>query len=316
VNTVRTAVVGLGGWGPNLARNVESCPATELAVLCEQDPARLASVAARYPGAQKTTALEEVLADPTIEAVVLATPAGLHEEHAHAALDAGKHVLVEKPLALSVAGGRALADHAARAGRILMAGHTFLYNGAVLAAREQIVSGALGRVYCVMAERLSLGKVREDVNAMWNLAPHDFSILNHWFGGVPVRVRATGGRFLPGSTVEDVTMATLEYPGGALAYVHSSWLNPLKVRRMTVIGERRMLVYDDTSEDRPVVVHDQGVDSEAFDDPSGSFARFKRALRRGSEEVVAVDPAEPLGEEIAHFALCIRKGRVPAVAGE
>jgi predicted dehydrogenase len=128
---------------------------------------------------------------------------------------------------------------------------------------------------------------------------------------VPVRVRATGGRFLPGSTVEDVTMATLEYPGGALAYVHSSWLNPLKVRRMTVIGERRMLVYDDTSEDRPVVVHDQGVDSEAFDDPSGSFARFKRALRRGSEEVVAVDPAEPLGEEIAHFALCIRKGREP-----
>ncbi|MEQ8819925.1 MAG: Gfo/Idh/MocA family oxidoreductase [Sumerlaeia bacterium] len=308
--SVALAVVGLGGWGPNLVRNAAETKGARLAALCDTDDARLAAVGGRYPGVALKASLGEVLADSSIDAVILATPAGLHADQARQVLESGRHVLVEKPLALTTREGCQLAALAGRLGRVLLTGHTFLYNESVRACRRLIEGGELGKVWFANAERMSLGKVRDDVNALWNLSPHDVSILLHLFGEMPRRVWARGGRFLPGSTQEDVVVATLEFPSGALANITASWLNPLKVRRMTLVGERRMVVYDDTSADRPVVLYDMGVDSEA-PEPAGDFQAFRRTLRRGEERVIAVEPKEPLAEEIAHFVRCIAEGEAP-----
>lgn len=305
------AVVGLGGWGPNLLRNALAAPGARVACVCDVDEGRLAAVGAQAPQARRTRDYGTVLSDPAVDAVILATPAALHVEHATAAINAGKHVLVEKPLALSPAEGERVAAMAHGRGLTLMVGHTFLYNGAVVALRDLVARGHLGRVLFVRAERLSLGKVRDDVNAWWNLAPHDVSILLALFGALPVRVRATGGVFLPGSSLHDVVTATLEFPGGSLATVHCSWLNPEKVRRMTVVGDRRMAVYDDVLAKGRIRVYDKGIDSDPYDDPTGSYTRFRRHLRAGEESLPPYDEGEPLAAEIEHFVACIKAGTEP-----
>jgi predicted dehydrogenase len=284
--------------------------------MCDVEESRLQAAAEHFPQADRTGDYARVLARHDVDAVILATPAGLHAQHVTQAIDAGKHVFVEKPMALSVAEGRRLVEHAKAAGRTLMVGHTFLYNDAVRTLKQLLESGDLGRVYCVLAERMSLGKIREDVNAMWNLAPHDFSILLHLFGAMPRRVWAKGGIFLPGSTLHDVVIATLEFPGGALANVLSSWLNPLKIRRMTVVGDKKMVFYDDASPDEKIQIYDKSVDSEPYYDPSGSFEKFRRQIRSGEKSVPSFEFREPLGVEIAHFVECLREGRVPLTDGE
>ena len=310
METARTtvALVGLGGWGPNLLRCAAQCASLDVRAVCDADAAR-AEVATRLaPGARFTTALEDVVSDDRIAALLLATPAGLHEEHARRALEAGKHVLVEKPIAMSTAGAESLAWLAASRGLRLMAGHTFLYSGAVRALQQLVDGGELGRLGHVSAERLSLGSVREDVNVWWNLAPHDVSILLALFGELPSRVRATGSTLLPGARHPDIVTAVLEFPGGRGATIHVSWLNPLKVRRLTLLGDKNMVLYDDVAEQK-LVLYDKGVDSAPVGTGEGGFAEFRRRIRRGGERPVEHDRREPLAVELQEFADCIREGR-------
>ena len=239
--SVNLALIGLGYWGPNLARNLASVRDGQLHTLCDTRPERLDHLRNQYPHARMTTELDSVMADPDVDGVVISTPVHTHYALAKASLEAGKHVLVEKPLAQTSEQCRELVDLAERQSRILMAGHVFVYNAAVRKVKEYIDSGELGRVLYIYSQRLNLGQVRQDVNALWNFGPHDISILQYWLDGDPVTVVARGYSYIqPG--IEDVVFMTLDYPDGVGANVHISWLDPLKVRQMTVVGREKMVV--------------------------------------------------------------------------
>jgi len=307
-------MVGLGQWGPNLLRNLRESPDFQVVALCDRDPSRLERFAANHPGARLCHELTDIANDPTIAAVVLATPAGLHEEQAHALLRAGKDLLVEKPLAMTLEGARGLVSEARRLGRVLMTGHTFLFNPAVRKVRALIDAGRVGRVQSVMAQRLSLGQVRHDCNALWNLAPHDISILLHWLGAMPTSVIARGMAFHERHQQEDFVLACFEFPDRRMATLQVSWLNPVKVRAMTVVGSQGMLVYDDVDAENPVTLYDRGLSEVSS--PDGSFEQFRLVVRPGPEERVPVEKSEPLGLEVAHFAECIRSRHEPIGSGD
>jgi predicted dehydrogenase len=318
--TVNIALVGLGYWGPNLARNLALVKGGRLHVICDARSEALARYAGQYPGARGTTDFEDVLADPSVDAVVLATPASTHHELAKAALLAGKHVLVEKPLATSTGDCLDLIATADAQGRTLMVGHVFLYNAAVRKIREYIDSGELGEIRYVYSQRLNLGQVRSDSNALWNFAPHDLSILGYWLRAEPIDVVARGYDFLqPG--IEDVVFMTLDYPGGIGANVHISWLDPLKVRRMTVVGSEKMVVYDDVNADARVMLYDKGV-TRRHADPKGqslgrfeTFGEFQLLLRAGDVLIPQVEFVEPLRVEAQHFVDSITSGTTPLTDG-
>jgi predicted dehydrogenase len=308
---IRVAAVGAGYWGPNLIRNLSELPDAELRVICDEDEERLRKIGRRYPGAALVTDLGVVLADEGIDAVILATPAGLHHEHGLAALRAGKDVLLEKPLAMSVADGKQLVEFAEREGRILMVGHTFIYNSAVQAIKRIVKSGEIGDVYYVYSSRVNLGRIRKDVNALWNVAPHDISIINHVLERAPVRVRATGRSYLqPG--IEDVVFAVFEYPGGTIAHVHASWLDPSKVRRTTFVGSKKMIVYDDVESEGKVKIYDKGVRRETQD---AEYGEFQLRLHSGDIHIPKITFAEPLAEECRHFIDCVRSRKTPRSDG-
>jgi len=322
--SVNVALVGLGYWGPNLARNLVGLNGAALHTLCDAAPARLQQFARQYPGARATGDYESVLADSSVHAVVIATPVNTHFELALAALRAGKHVLVEKPLAqTSGECGQLIA--AAREGRLtLMAGHVFLYNAAVRKVKEYIDSGQIGKVYYVYSQRLNLGIVRKDVNALWNFAPHDFSILNYWLGSAPTAATSRGFSYIqPG--IEDVVFLTLDYPEGVGANIHISWLDPHKVRSMTVVGSERMVVYDDVSADARVVLYDKGVTRKVLESKAGeeaslgrfeTFGEFQLLTRAGDVLIPKIDFTEPLRLECQHFVDCIVSGEPPLTSGE
>ena len=318
--TVRLAHVGLGYWGPNLARNLANADGGSLVMLCDSDRERLERVGRQFPGARLVTDFADVLAADDVDAIALATPVQTHFELASEALRAGKHVLVEKPLATSSAECQELIDLAEARDLRLMVGHVFLYNAAVQMVHDYIKSGRLGSVYYIYSQRLNLGQVRRDVNALWNFAPHDLSILCHWLDAEPTAVQAKGYAYLqPG--IEDVVFMTLDFPGGIGANVHISWLDPHKVRRMTVVGSERMIVYDDVSSDAKVVVYDRGV-SKAYPDPRdaslgsyANFGEFQLLLRAGDVLIPQVEFTEPLKAECQHFVDCIRDGRTPLSDG-
>ena len=318
--TVRLAHVGLGYWGPNLARNLANADGGSLVMLCDSDRERLERVGRQFPGARLVTDFADVLAADDVDAIALATPVQTHFELASEALRAGKHVLVEKPLATSSAECQELIDLADARDLRLMVGHVFLYNAAVQMVHDYIKSGRLGSVYYIYSQRLNLGQVRRDVNALWNFAPHDLSILCHWLDAEPTAVQAKGYAYLqPG--IEDVVFMTLDFPGGIGANVHISWLDPHKVRRMTVVGSERMIVYDDVSSDAKVVVYDRGV-SKAYPDPRdaslgsyANFGEFQLLLRAGDVLIPQVEFTEPLKAECQHFVDCIRDGRTPLSDG-
>lgn len=318
--TVRIAQVGLGYWGPNLARNLATVDGGELVTLCDADPVRLERMGKQVPFARRVTEYAEVLADDGVDAVVLATPVDTHFELARAALEARKHVLVEKPLATSSAECETLIALADAADRCLMVGHVFLFNAAVRKVKEYIDAGELGELYYVYSQRLNLGQVRSDVNAMWNFAPHDLSILCHWLGAEPTAVDAHGHSYIqPG--VEDVVFMNLDFPDGVAANVHISWLDPLKVRRMTVVGSEKMVVYDDVSADAKVVVYDRGVTkrlkdrSEASLGSYRSYGEFQLLLRAGDVLIPKVEFTEPLKLECQHFVDSIITGSTPLADG-
>ena len=307
---LKVALLGYGYWGPNLARNLHLRLGLDWVVCADADPARRAEVARRYPWVRVVGSAAEAIADPEVGAVVVATPARTHQPLAAQALDAGLHVLVEKPLALSTADAVALAEQAEAAGRVLMVGHTCEYNPAVLKTRELLAGGELGELYYLHSQRVNLGRIQRDINALWSIGPHDVSIANFLIGAQPRWAAARGARYLH-TEVEDVVFLTLGYDDGVMAHVHASWLDPSKLRRTTVVGSRAMVVYDDLDSEAKLRVYDKGADPVQ----AGGFGEFQFRLRSGDMHVPRVDLTEPLAIELDHFLTCAAEGRRPRSDG-
>jgi predicted dehydrogenase len=302
---VRVAVVGLGYWGPNLVRVLHELECAEIVAACDVDTAALAKIARRYPAVRLTSSFDELLADANIDAVAIVTSVFTHSELALAALRAGKHVFVEKPMAGSLEEAEALVAAAEERGLTLMPGHTFLYSPPVNAVRDLIRSGELGEIYFISASRVNLGLHQSDASVIWDLGPHDFSILRYWLEESPVQVSAlTRSCIMPG--VPDVAFVNLQYASGTIAHVELSWLAPSKLRRTAVVGSRKMVVYDDTSNE-PVRVFDAGVD---LPDPA-DFGQYKLSYRTGDIVSPAIGVAEPLSLELADFCRAIATGEDP-----
>jgi predicted dehydrogenase len=315
---MRVAVVGAGYWGPNLVRVFTQNPDVAGVTVCDIDRKRLDRMAKAHPGIGVSDDLDALLSNGQVDAVVVALPAALHYEAARKALIAGKHVLVEKPLASTEREAEELCALAERGSRVLMVGHTFLFNAAVKRVKEYIDGGTLGEVYYVYGQRLNLGIVRRDVDALWNLAPHDISILLHWLGDrTPEQVSYQGASYLQRG-VDDVGFLAMKFPGGVMGHIHVSWLDPGKVRRMTVVGSAKMVVYDDVSTDARVQLFDKGIDRKQIDASLGTFndyAEFQLLQRAGDLLIPRVDFPEPLKEEAAHFVACCKNGKTPIADG-
>lgn len=302
---VRIAVVGLGYWGPNLVRNLMELECAEVAAICDAQPDRLKLIGRRFSGVPQHESFEDVLRDETIDAVAIATPVSSHFPLGHAALTAGKHVFIEKPLAGSSAECVELIQLAADNGLVLMPGHTFLYSPPVVAIRELIDGGVLGEIYFISTSRVNLGLHQADVSVTWDLGPHDFSILNYWLGEPPTFVSALSRSFIV-PTIADVAFINLEYGGGTLAHVELSWLAPSKLRRTTIVGSEKMVVYDDTSTE-PVRIFDSGV---VLKDPE-TFGEYRLTYRTGDIVSPRIDAAEPLSLELSDFCEAVTSGSTP-----
>lgn len=304
-------LVGYGYWGPNLLRNYMELPSADVKWVCDRDTNKLAKAKVRYPSITVTENYLDLLADDDLDAVLVATPISTHYALGMAALDAGKHVFVEKPMTASVLEAQALVAAAERAGRTLMVGHTFEYSAPVQRIKEIIDSGELGDIYYVASSRVNLGLHQKDVSVIWDLAPHDFSILFHWLGEEPVYVSAIG-RGCVRPEIPDVAFVTLRFASGAVAEVQLSWLSPVKLRRTLVVGSKKMLVYDDTESVEKVKVFDDGVN---LAEPN-SFGEFQLTYRTGDIVSPHLDSCEPLAAEAKHFVDSVLSGTRPATDGE
>lgn len=302
---IRTAVVGVGYWGPNLARNLNELPDARLVAVCDQRPDALELIGRRYPTARLVSDYGAVLADPEVDAVVIATPVSTHYALAAAALRVGKHVFVEKPLAASSDEAQSLVGLADERGLVLMPGHTFVYSPPVNMIRELIAAGELGDVYFISTSRVNLGLHQPDVSVAWDLGPHDFSILRYWLGDLPTHVSALSrGCIVP--TIADVAFINLEFATGTIAHVELSWLAPSKLRRTTIVGSRKMVVYDDVSNE-PVRIFDSGV---MLPNPE-TFGEYRLSYRTGDIVSPHVAAAEPLYLELEDFCRAISAGVAP-----
>lgn len=301
------AVVGTGYWGPAIVRNLANLPDADLRLLVDRDRGRADATASKVaPGTPTATDLDAALSDPAVEAIVIATPVRTHFALAEAALQAGKHVLVEKPLAMTVAECRRLEALAAERDLVLMVGHIFRFNSAVEEVKKYIQGGDLGDVLYVHSRRVNLGRVQSDVNALWSYAPHDLSIVNHWLDATPVGVACRGFSYVS-KGVEDVVFCVLRYPGGVGAHLHLGWLDPRKVREMTVVGSRRMVVFDDVNAQAKLKLYDSSVSPLGNEAPD-SFAAWQVDIRHGDVTVPRLTWVEPLKTEMQHFLDCIREG--------
>jgi predicted dehydrogenase len=306
---IRIAVAGLGYWGPNLARNFAGLPDTEVRWLCDADEEALARAGAALGVARITVSLDEVLADPKVDAVVLATPVPTHADLAVRVLKAGKHCFVEKPLAQSSADAERAVDAAQAAGRILMVGHLLEYHPGVRKLKEIADSGDLGDIHYIYSNRLNLGVLRADENALWSLGAHDVSVVLYLAGGEePSECHARGESYMQAG-IEDVVFCFLRFPSGLAAHLHLSWLDPHKERRFTVVGSRRMATFDDMDLERKVTVYDKG-----FDERVGSYGEY--ITRSGDIWSPRVPAVEPLRVECEHFVASVRDGRTPRSDGE
>jgi predicted dehydrogenase len=302
-----TAVVGYGYWGPNLARNVAECSQLRLAGLCDLEPAHRRLFSQRHPDAWAVGDLDALLSDPAIEAVVIATPPQTHYPLAKRALQAGKHVLVEKPLATRLDDAHELAEIAAENGRVLMPGHTFIYSPAVNTVRDLIRSGVVGDVHFITSSRMNLGKYNGD-GVVCDLAPHDLSILLYWLEQPIVEVAVSGTSVLRQGVPETAFM-TITFARGQTANVQISWLAPRKLRQMIVVGSKRMVQYDDTASDEPVRIYDRGMDM--LPPTPTNFGEHQLIYRTGDVVIPRVEPQEPLRLELEDFARAIRTGEEP-----
>jgi predicted dehydrogenase len=315
--TLRAAVVGAGYWGPNLARNFRSSPYWELAAVCDLDADRAARVVGDARGVDVETSLDRLLARDDVDAVAVATPANTHRAIATAALEAGKHVLVEKPLAASVAEATEMVEAARDRGLVLMADHTYVYTQVVQRIRQIVGDGELGEVLFVDSVRINLGLVQPDVDVIWDLAPHDLSILDAILpGGLDPEGVAAHGADPIGAGRSCVGYLTMPLPGGAIAHVHVNWLSPTKIRQMVIGGSRRTLVWDDLNPQQRVSVYDRGVDLELQRLEMQDRTAATISYRLGDTWAPALPEREALGLMVGEFATSIREGRAPRTDGE
>jgi predicted dehydrogenase len=299
---VGVAIIGLGYWGPNLLRVLSDNPDVDVRYMCDRDRDRLELFRRRYPNARSTTSVERVLADPSVEAVIIATPVHTHYDIAAQALEAGKHTFVEKPLASSTELADDLVRIAGARERTLMCGHTFIYSPPVRAVKRMLESGTLGDVYFISSSRVNLGLHQRDVSVIWDLAPHDFSILLYWLSELPTSVRAVGrDSIVPG--IADVAFVTMSFASGIIVNVELSWLAPSKLRRTVLVGSERMVIYDDGAAE-PVRLFDRGV---VYQDPA-TFGEYHLSYRSGDILSPKLESHEPLGLELADFVQAVRAG--------
>lgn len=305
------AVIGAGYWGPNLIRNFSQLADCNLKAIADLEEENLRRISDSYPKAKKTSLTSEVFQAEEIEAVVIATTAETHYELAREALEAGKDVFVEKPLTLDVQHGRELVELAEERGRILMVGHLLLYHPAVKRLKDYVDSGELGDLYYVYSTRVSLGQVRKSENALWSFAPHDVYVVTYLLDEKPEKVTATGESYLRDG-VFDVAFIALHFPDRKLAHIHVSWLDPHKIRKITLVGSRKMVVFDDTESAEKIRLYDKGVDYRpAFADYPESLS-----LRIGDIHIPKVDATEPLRLECQHFIDCVANRQRPLSDGE
>ncbi|HEY3854848.1 MAG TPA: Gfo/Idh/MocA family oxidoreductase [Verrucomicrobiae bacterium] len=307
---INVGVAGFGYWGPNLVRNFKSLPGCNLKMICDVDVGRLAALQKMYPDIAAENRYEQMLGS-AVDAVVVATPVKHHFSMAKAALEAGKHVLVEKPMAATSVQCEELIDIAHKNGLILMAGHTFLYSPAVRKIKEIMDHGDLGQIRYICARRLNLGLCQKEINAAWDLAPHDISIVLHLLGQQPTTVNCSG-RSCTTPGIEDVTGMFLNFANDCSAVIHSSWLHPRKVREMTIVGSKRMLLYDDVAAQEKITLFDIRVDRLERQD---KLAEFKFEYHQGDASSPRLTQEEPLKAECSHFLECIREGKTPQSCG-
>jgi len=305
-------VIGYGYWGPNLVRNFAECTEAAVRAVCDLNPSRLAIVQRRYPSLRTTTTAVDVIHDPQVDAVVIATPVQHHFDLAMAALRAGKHVLVEKPLVSTSAQARLLIDEAAARGLVLMVDHTFVYTGAVRKMRELAFSGELGDIYYYDSVRINLGLFQHDVNVLWDLAVHDLAIMDYVLNQRPVAVSATGLAHLPGEP-ENIAYMTMFFDGSLIAHVHVNWLSPVKVRRTLLGGSRRMVVFDDLESSEKIKVYDRGV---SLNRNAENVYQMRIGYRTGDMWAPQLQVTEALSVEAAHFVDCITAGTAPMSDGK
>ena len=304
---LRVGIAGLGYWGSNIARNLDALPGCELAWCCDTDGERRERTRASFPRARFTADLEEVLADESVAAIAVATPVPTHAALAELVLASGRHCFVEKPLACDVASAERLTALAGEGERVLMVGHLLAYHPALVALKELYDSGELGDLRYAYSQRLNLGRLRSDENALWSLGAHDVSAILALTGELPVEVGARGESYVRDG-VEDVVFAHLGFAAGLTAHVHVSWLDPRKERRLTVVGSRRMATFDDMEAERTLTVYDKGFDPGAATD--GEYV-----ARSGEQRSPAISRREPLRIELEHFLECVREGAEPRTGG-
>lgn len=310
-STIRLGVIGLGQWGPNHVRAFRALDGCEVVRACDTSEPKQTLARRRFRDLAVTPDANSIVQATDIDAVVIATPVESHFALVKAALEAGKDVLCEKPLAATVTECRALCELARLHRRILMVGHVFLYNSSVLHLKQTLDRRELGRIYYVDAVRTNLGPVRHDVGALHDLASHDISIFNFLLGGLPLKVSATAASFLR-SEVEDIGFLTLLYPNEVLCHVHTSWLNPRKVRTLTLVGDGKMAVWDDMNNLEPIRYYDKGVQADNYT----SFGEFQMILRDGAITIPKLKLHEPLMKQDEEFIRCIRERAQPLASGE
>lgn len=308
---IGVGIVGYGYWGPNLVRNYMELKNCSLKYICDLSAEKLIKATTRYPAIKATTQFADLLNDPEVDAIVIATPISTHYPLGKQAILHGKHVFIEKPLASNSLEAQELVDLAKHKGVTLMVGHTFVYSPPVVKTKEIIDSGELGDIYYISSSRVNLGLHQADASVIWDLAPHDLSIMLYWLGEEPTQIHAYGrGCVTP--SIPDVAFLNLSFPSGIVAQMHLSWLSPVKLRRTTVIGNKKMLLYDDTDNSEKVRIFDHGVN---FDQPK-SFGEFHLSYRTGDVVSPRIDNYEPLHKEASHFLECVETGIKPCTDGE
>lgn len=311
MKTWNVSVVGGGYWGPNLLRNMRSLPNANVRYVCDLRPERLEHLSNVYPGVLTTTGYDTVVGDPETDAVVVATPVSTHFELARQALEVGKHVFVEKPMAASVEECSQLVELANSMGLVLMVGHTYVYSSAIHTMKQIIDSGEIGEVMYISARRLNLGLFQKDINAAWDLAPHDISVVLYLLNKPPISVNCLGKAHLS-PHIEDVTNMSLNFDNGSFAMIHSSWIDPKKIRELIVVGTKKMIIFDDTEPLEKVRIYDKHVDGPPHYD---TYAEFQFSYHYGGMNAPYVQPAEPLKAECEQFLRSIETGELSPSSG-
>ena len=312
---LRLGVVGAGHWGPNLIRNFHTNKQSSVTAVCDTDTNRLSLIQSAYPEIKITNSFNDLVNNNEVDALVIATPTGTHYKLAKKALSAGKHVFLEKPVARKSVECEDLIHLAQAKNLHLFVGHVFVYNAGIKAVKGYMDSGDIGRIYYVNMNRTNLGPIRRDINAFWDLAPHDISVLNYWFPDKPMKVSAVGAIYL-NDEVEDTVYATFRYADGMIANIHTSWLNPKKVREIVIVGEKKMLIWDDLDRNHPIKIYDKKVtlmntDEQLID----TFSSFHANIHEGDTLMPKILLNEPLKEECEAFINVVLHGEKSLSSG-